>query len=281
MKKIYSLIAAIAVYALGFAQIPNAGFENWTSTGSYEDPDGWATMNFISVSNGHTSCEKSTDSHSGSYALKVTNNTSLGQMQGGWGIVASGGLDFPFKPAFAVSGHPTTLGGWYKFNPLSGDTGMVMVVLFYQGSVVSQSSTALPAATSWTQFSHTIDNYNNADSATLLFFAFRSNGPNDPPNGNSSLWVDDITFGGSTGIGSSESTAQMVLYPNPAQGQVTFKHLPIGAQLNLINMLGEVVLETKTETTTHTLDVSSMPKGMYLVQVKNGATITTHRLVLN
>lgn len=280
MKKIYSLFLAIAVYTFGIAQIPNAGFENWSSAGSYEDPNGWATMNFISVSNGHTSCEKSNDKHSGNYSLKVTNNTSLSQMQGGWGIVATASFDFPFKPAFAVSGNPTSLGGWYKFAAQGGDSGLVMTVLFYQGAVVSQSSVELPPVANWSQFSYTLEPYSNADSATILFFAFRTNSPNDPPNGNSSLWVDDISFGGTTSIESAAASKQMVVYPNPAQAQVTVNHVPVGAQIKLINMLGEVVSEVKTESTTHTLDVSILPKGLYLLQVKNGVAITTQRLVV-
>lgn len=280
MKKIYTLLLAVAVCTSALAQIPNDGFENWNNMGTYENPESWQTMNSVSVPNGHTSCEKSTDSHSGSYALKVSNNTSLGQMQGGWGLVATKNFDFPFKPAFAISGHPTSLGGWYKFNSLGGDTGLVMLVLFNQGAVVAQSSVELPAAANWTQFSYNMEPYTSADSATIIIFAFRTTGPNDAPNGNSSLWIDDISFGTSTGVKYISSSSPVAVYPNPAHGQVTLSNVEVGSRVTLYNILGEVVYEVKAETSTQVLDISVMPNGMYLVQVKNGTVTTTQKLVV-
>ncbi len=280
MKKIYSLVLAVAVYAVAFTQIPNAGFENWTSVGSYEDPDGWATMNFISVPNGHTSCEKSTDNHSGSYSLKVTNNTALGQMQGGWGIVATGGFEFPFKPAFPVSGHPTSLGGWYKFNALGGDSGLVMTMLFYQGAVVAQSSIELPGIANWTQFSYNLEPYTNADSATIVVFAFRTNGPNDPPNGNSSLWIDDISFGSTTGIGNTPGDKAITMYPNPAVNNVWLNNLIPGSTITVYNLLGEALMREQVGSSSTHLNVNHLDKGVYMVQIKNGQLRNTQRLII-
>jgi uncharacterized protein YceK len=280
MKKLYLLIFAAIACSVVVAQIPNSGFENWTSAGAYEDPDGWATMNFISVPNGHTSCQKSTDSHSGTYSLKVTNNTSLGQMQGGWGIVATRGFDFPFKPAFAVTGHPTTVGGWYKYTALGGDSGLVMTVLFYQGAVVASSTYPLTDNSNWTQFSYDLEPYTNADSATIILFAFRTNGPNDPPNGNSTLWVDDISIGNTTGVESVGVLSGIQVFPNPAHNKVIVNNVQPGTQVVVYNMLGEIVSAEITQETTHVLNVSDMPKGLYLIQSRKGTAINTQRLVL-
>ncbi len=280
MKKIYLLFTAVIAVAVAAAQIPNAGFENWTSAGTYEDPDGWATMNSISVPNGHTSCEKSTDSHSGTYALTVTSNTSLSQMQGGWGVVASGGFNYPFKPAFPVSGNPTALSGWYKFNSLGGDSGLVMVVLFNQGTVVMQRSTDLSAAASWTPFSFDFDSYANADSGAIFVFAFESMGPNDPPNGNSSLWVDDLAFGAASGVQTTQAADDMLLFPNPAQDRVTIGNIKPGTTVAVYNMLGEEAIRATAESNTQTLDISMLPKGLYVLELKTGTTIATKRLII-
>ena len=67
---IIALIFGVAI-AL-HAQIPNAGFENWTSG----DPDGWATSNAFPA--GLVNIVETPDSHSGSKALRGAGLETLG-----------------------------------------------------------------------------------------------------------------------------------------------------------------------------------------------------------
>ena len=67
------------------AQIPNSGFENWTTVGSYENPTGWATMNPYCAGPFY-SCTKSTDHYPasvGNYSIRIENNTSLTNIMAG------------------------------------------------------------------------------------------------------------------------------------------------------------------------------------------------------
>ncbi len=82
MKKITVFIAALIALAMETnAQIPNSGFENWTTTGSYQEPTGWATMNPASAGPFY-SCTISTDHYPvsvGNYSMRLESNTSLTQ----------------------------------------------------------------------------------------------------------------------------------------------------------------------------------------------------------
>lgn len=289
MKKI--TFFTIVLIAMSFninAQITNNGFENWTSIGSYEDPDGWATMNPYCMGSFY-SCEKSTDHYPanvGSYSLKVTNNTSLTQTTGGWGIVVANSMDYPFKPAFPVIGHPNSLNGYFKYVSLNSDSLWIKVVLFNNGAMVTSNdyyygSTAI----NWTPFTIPITNYTTADSATIMLAAYAPQCPTCGPKGNSSLKVDNLSFDNliTSVSGVEATTASFNLYPNPATDVV---NLTIGNTNNnqvtvtIYNVLGEFI---KSELLIHNeeqLSVSDLENGMYIVEVKSNNSIEKQRLLI-
>ena len=73
MKKILLLI--IAVVSFNFtasAQIPNNGFENWTTVGTYSNPDNWATLNSLTAPFSIYTATKGMPGSPGSSYLKLT-----------------------------------------------------------------------------------------------------------------------------------------------------------------------------------------------------------------
>lgn len=276
MKKVYSLFTAICIGVSALAQIPNADFENWTSVGNYEDPDGWTTMNFLSVPNGHTNCTKSTDHVlGGNFSMKITSNTSLDQNHGGFGIVATGGFNYPFEPAFPVSANPTALTFYYKTEMFNDDSGQVVVVLFNQGNVISQHGEALPPTTSWTPYVLDIETVGTADSATIVLFAYAPEGPNDAPNGNSSIWVDHLNWDELiSGVDESEADAIGTdLYPNPASDHITVRNLEVGDVLTIYDMAGQLIMSRPTFNSLQNIEIGSLSKGMYLMEVNRGNSV--------
>jgi hypothetical protein len=78
MRVVFTIIGMCisAVFEEVYSQnaLPNPGFENWTTTGTYENPDGWTTANSYSSLLGielTTKATASSDVHSGSFALKT------------------------------------------------------------------------------------------------------------------------------------------------------------------------------------------------------------------
>jgi hypothetical protein len=182
-----------------YGQIPNGSFEQWTATGSYENPVGWATMNEYSAGPFY-SCAKSPDHYpedEGSYSIRLENDTALDMFTGGYGMAITNAFDYPFKPAFPLSGGPDSLVGQYRYEPLNSDTAFVRVVLFNAGVMLSNNVVKMGSArATWTRFGVPLENSGAADSATIQLSAFYPDGPTDGPNGNSVLHVDNLVFDG-------------------------------------------------------------------------------------
>lgn len=80
-------------------------------------------------------------------------------------------------------------------------------------------------------------------------------------------YFDDIEFRVSTlGIENEDGTA-ISLYPNPAQKQLTVSTKSVVYELRVINILGKVILQERTNTVSPSLDVSTLARGTYILQV--------------
>ncbi|MCF6342843.1 MAG: T9SS type A sorting domain-containing protein [Bacteroidales bacterium] len=73
---------------------------------------------------------------------------------------------------------------------------------------------------------------------------------------------------------------QINIYPNPAT-EVLNLNLPKGAELNLVNILGEVLLSRKNVRAKETLDVSRFENGIYFIQVNHDGERHTSRFLKN
>ena len=76
--------------------------------------------------------------------------------------------------------------------------------------------------------------------------------------------------------------ALFTVSPNPVSDRITitFSQHPDNAELTLTNILGQQVGQHMLEhSLSSSIDVSSLPKGVYLATVRNGEHITTQRLL--
>ncbi|HCT31262.1 MAG TPA: hypothetical protein DIW31_11160 [Bacteroidales bacterium] len=231
MKKqlLFTLTIIVAITVRLSAQIPNGGFENWETVsgyfGSCENPTGWVSSNIYSAGSFYA-ITKSTDHYPdsiGSYSIKIENNTTLSnstnpvQSYSGRGFVSTGMP--PPIPNFAISGHPTSVTGYYKYAPLNGDVILIYITLFKNGTAVStgelESGNAVP---NWAPFTITLSQYTTADSASILLAAYRSADLTILPLGNSVLYVDNIDFGAfitpSTNAVSLDTSAHIAVISN-------------------------------------------------------------------
>jgi hypothetical protein len=219
----------IAMTIRANAQIPNNGFENWTTKGGYENPTGWGTMNSIATGP-FFSCTKSTDHFPvsvGNFSIRLENNTSLTQWTGGYGIAMTDPMAYPFQPAFPIVSHPNSLCGYYKYYSLNNDSMFIRILFFERGIMRGDDTFVTGTTTStWTSFTLPITN-TLADSASIWFSAFYPNGPTDGPKGNSVLYVDNLSFDNlsssvhlsSSGLPGKFNLAQN--YPNPFNPSTT------------------------------------------------------------
>lgn len=130
MKRNFTFIFSLLYTLYSFAQVPNAGFENWTTVSndwhlSYYRQDGDCLSNGV---------VKHQPAYQGSYAVKLTTLASDDKSMITSGIVAE-----PLKGGFPYSQQPTKLRLYAKYNILPGDAASVLIAFKKNGTVISGS----------------------------------------------------------------------------------------------------------------------------------------------
>jgi hypothetical protein len=181
--------------AVGHAQIPNAGFENWTDG----DPDNWATSNVAPLV---IPVVQWATAHSGSSAVKGTVTafyTSAIQP-----VIQSG----PGGEGFAYAGRPTSFKGWYQFYPVGGDRLAINTWLYLGGvsgtPIASAAQAISTGASSWTQFNVPFT-YQSSSNPDVCDIQIQIVGPVTGTDFHvgSYMLIDDLSFGGTTDVDDS------------------------------------------------------------------------------
>jgi hypothetical protein len=202
------LICLAPAFLFGQFQLPDGGFESWSTapSGTYEEPaSGWfASLNALKSLGAPVTVSKDTSSHSGTYCAKLRSAT--------WGtllipgLLVSGRFDVQ-DPNFLVQGKPFTdlpdaFQGWYKYAPVSGDSGGVAALLTRWNNSTSKRDTLAQAAMviyqaagSWTYFDLPfVYTQSGAPDSLLLALVSSQGGQNFSGQSGSTLWIDDISL---------------------------------------------------------------------------------------
>lgn len=288
MKKITLLLALIFALAVKIhAQIPNNGFENWTSFGTYDDPSFWGSTNSSSGGQFYA-ITKSTDhfpTSIGQYSVRVENNISYNPNNFARGFLATGPP--PPAPDFPITGHPTSLTGYYKFIPQNGDTMTVQIQLYANGnSVAFASFTSTDTVPQWTPFTLSIPNYLSADSASIIISAYYANGFQYLPHGNSVLYLDNLNFDNliTAGIPDFDLENSLSVSPNPFSSMTkieTAENLT-DATLSVYNLYGQEVKQiNKLFGKEINLCRDHLPTGLYFFKIiQENKVIASDKIVI-
>lgn len=277
MKKAL-LILTIFAQANLFAQIPNSGFENWTNKGTYMDPQGWWSANDSVKSGSYYPVTQSTDHYPanvGSYSLRLESQEATAfpppEWQD-WGLCWTGGWNGNNYPAFPVTGHPTSLCGYYKWIPQNGDTMNIHILLYSGGVQVAiatlQDSTS---ATSWTSFQIPISSYSTVDSARIMLMCYADHVM--IAHGNSVLYVDNLSFDNLiTGIPEVTDLHTLNIYPNPATDvlNISMPQAYCGnTNVAIYDITGRIVMQYTfvIRSNYFPVDISTLPSGVYLLRI--------------
>ena len=296
MKKII-LPTAIFSFATAvlFAQIPNNGFENWTSMGAYNNPTGWDQLNSMTTGAGVYTCTKGTSGSPGTAYLKLISKTVTG-MGVVPGVAVSGKIDpVTMKPksGFAYAGRPTSLTGSWKHMIFGSSQGAVSIILTrwdvgmkMRMTVGSGTVTLSGMAMSWANFTVPLTyKETNAPDSCIIVLSASGTAPADADY----LYVDNLAFvGGTVGFNSNKDIiSNVAAYPNPVIGNLTIelnakKTSNIGLQL--LNVTGELISEVNSEPIQgdykHTINTSSIAKGIYFLKVTANDAIEIKKIVI-
>jgi len=281
MKKLYIVLLLALTISTGYSQnaTPNPGFENWTQVGNRFDPDNWNTLNPQTAIIGTLTCTRSTDVHSGMYAIKLTTKSVFGITANG--IATTGTLIT--TPPYGVNGginytsRPDSITGWYKYTPAGSDFGFVeFQLLDGNNDSIGYVRFNTPNATvgTYTRFSAPIAYASAATPTHCIWILSASPGTN--PTVNSSILVDDLEliFTG-VGINSPDKANEISLLQNPAAGEMVFSNIPDNnSRLNVIDVTGKVVLSNSLLTGINRVDVSELNNGVYFYTINgNDGTV--------
>jgi len=284
---------------LAKAQIPNSSFETW-SNGPNSVPDGWRS--------GSNVVQRSTDHFSGNYSAMITTSingtdTARGQMETGTVTDTNGNP----KPAFPVSQRHTSFKGYYKYNPVNGDSANLGCMLFkngyssgYPGALPGMLGFAFQtfggSVSTFTPFSIDFGYFDNTlvpDSGWAILSAYvfyRGTNTNLRPLGNSVLYVDAVSFDTyATGIQQvNDITNSFKLMPNANNGkfQIQYDLKDAGfTTLKIYDMNGHELRNLGSGNFvsghyTQDCDATELAKGNYLIVLSGENGFHSEELVI-
>ncbi len=292
MKKYFTIaLATLLLPVVMNAQVPNYSFENWTSMGSYDNPDGWGTMNNTTALASIYTVTKGTPGNPGSYYMKITSKTVGPGVVGG--IAVSGKLDsmtMQPKSGFAFNQRPASFTGKWQHMIFGSSQGSVTATLTRWDSntnmrvpVAVATQTLSGMAMSWANFSINFS-YTDGGYPDTCIIVLKASGAN--PTNSDYLWVDNLAFSGSVvGTGAEQSLLQQVaVFPNPAGNTMHVKMNLAKTQqvrIAICDLQGRIVQSEdatlQAGENTRTLDLSALARGTYMLRVvaEEGTAVQT------
>lgn len=292
MKRIvYSVVLILISFTASFGQaIPNNGFENWTSMGSYNNPNQWSCLNDMSSPLGVYTCLKGTPGSVGTAYIKLISKNAIG-VGCVPGVAVCGTIDqttFLPNSGFPISGRPQSLTGKWQYMASGADQGFIAVALTHWDNTLGTRDTVATLyealggmAMSWATFTLPVNylNGNDPDTCVIVLSASQANGAT--ATANSYLYVDELAFSGVVaGIAPAPAPLGFDVSPNPATTKISVRVNDTkdkNATLKIINFQGEIVktIEHLGTGMTTDVDIADLAKGSYIIQVKqNNKTIS-------
>ena len=123
------------------------------------------------------------------------------------------------------------------------------------------------------------------DAITYTFEEWSDNSFHSFNDGTNATWQIDIALGVfpvmdyTVGVNEIDSENELVLSPNPNNGQFTLTTENTNNLVEIYNLVGEKVFSNNLQSKTSLIDISNQPKGIYLVKVTSGDVVITQKLV--
>jgi hypothetical protein len=281
MKHFIAVLFLFVPFSFALAQIPNAGFESWTSG----QPDDWFTTNVNGIV---APVIQSSTAFAGSSSLCGT-------------VIAYATYIFPpvikagtTGQGFSVSQRYAAFTGNYQFTPVGGDELLIYSLMSKGGTTIAAGTITIADATSGWQTFNIPYNYPTSDVPDLCTIQFTL-----VPNGaayhvGSSMLIDNLAFSNATGVGKGpaglpKNFALMQNYPNPFNPSTTIAFdLPVQSQvtLKLYDLLGREVavlfqnqiMQAGSHSTQW--NASAQPSGVYFVRLTAGNFSAMRKLIL-
>lgn len=311
-KKILNTIFILLLSPLVVCGQPNGGFENWSTEFYYEIPDGWQTLNVMSLLSTPDKINPAcvtraggVDKRSGFYALKLQSvffplnpghnpidpiNSVIPDTICACFLGKITVAPISYREGIPYSGRPEKLQFYAKYIPVGGDKAYVAAYLKkynpqtqHSDTVANGEITILETPT-YTLFEIPLQYTNDSitpDSAVIGFFSSKRT---FTARVGSILLIDDVAFTGWVGIDEQESIAdKLKVFPNPANEQIIIETQIAEAQtITITNYIGKHIADYNILGNSTPIDTRTFQQGIYFYDIrsKNKKTLTTGKFVI-
>lgn len=276
-------LSALLTLSVADAQIANAGFEQWDTVLSAYYPTDWPLL-------GTTIMQRTTDAHSGNYALEVSV----------WYYYT----DTKAEQVAPINYRPEAFCGWYKYtdniiknqttNLVTEDTAFASVYLTKWNTVTNTSDTIgrgqihLLGSNSYQHFTCPVT-YTSAEMPDTVFISMdpsmmRNGGTyfsTDSTGYNSYLKIDDLYLQRwATGV-TKLSGMEMKAWPNPASDVLNVVMSDAKDMIYTItDLTGKVAVHSMLRNGSARINLSALPAGPYILSVYDDQnTIATQTFI--
>ena len=264
-------------------EVPNGDFENWMEE-KHPHLNGWFTsdeflLELTGLAPSPALVSESSDGRSGTKALELTSRQVGDDIIGG---IAFTGKDISAleRPGFAISDRWKYFEGYYKYNPVNGDTAFLGAVLFKNGQEIGGAELYITGSnSSYTYFAEEIQ-YGSADVPDSAFVFVASCNPDEPRGDGSSLILDDLKFSDWNASVFNLDVNKLRVYPNPFNDRIriTGPEQIYGATYEVVDVVGHTthsgILRHNIE-----LDFTHNLPGIYVLHL-TGRHINSSKIIV-
>ena len=273
MKKNLLFFLFVATISFAQAQIPNAGFENWTNG----EPDDYITLNLlVKPFAGRANVSQTDDKNSGTYAIKLETiaytNIFTSKTDTAVGYAVLGSLAKQ-KGGYPFTSRPSTFSGFFKSSLSKQDTAYAAVGLYkWNEQTMKRDSiggTIFFTATSvaeYTPFTVPFIYTSSLASPDTILVILSSSGRKKIPG--STLILDDLSLGGVTGTRTPLFSNYTPAFPNPARELLHLNNIPSSAASVEIRDLTGRLIENISATENIAVNLNNYTSGLYQYSVK-------------
>lgn len=276
---LFLLVGLLVIVGQSFAQVPNAGFENWSNG----DPVSWYTNNGL-----YTFVTQVSPGHGGSASAQGA-VTSMG----GFNMSPSLTTQQPGGGGFPISQRYAEIRGFYKFNSVGGD-------IFYVNYLAQLGDAGVGAgAYAETNTQSTFKEfvapilYPGSDVPDNGIVSFSITGLGSLPHIGSYYIVDDISLTSATDVASRPNGIPKTFaleqnFPNPFNPTTNIIYdIPTQSHvtLSVFDVLGHEVTTIVNEVQSAgrykaVLDASRLASGVYFYRIQAGSYVQTRKMTV-
>jgi hypothetical protein len=310
MKKLILSFSALAAFvSASVAQVaPDFGFEAWTNvpfSATVQDPNGWASLNMLTLVGSPQSVFKETTApYAGTASCKVTtvkisgaaipNPFRPGQNFDTAGIVGVGKIQTTPSPAaifgFSLTpgpGRPATLSFACKYTPMAGDSAFVAAYLTHYNTGLSKRDTIARGefGTATSSTSYSVNSltmvYDPAFSTvwadTMLVFCSSSIYRHAGAKVGSTFYVDGLSWSGYNSVNEIAKSGSVSVYPNPANDRINFSSTADAEMVEILDITGRRVGMYSMSGNHLSMEISGFAPGVYMYNVINFDKVVINR----